>query len=56
MASCSMACVKQLLRPMDVIEVTNIGEGEGKGKKVYGMGEFQIGAFKDVHDRLPKYW
>lgn len=26
------------------------------GKKIYGMTDLQIGAFRDAHERMPKYW
>ncbi len=57
MAKSAMSCVEQLRRPMYVMQVENIGEEEPfRGKKIYGMREVQLGAFRDAHERLPKYW
>lgn len=80
MARSALSCVRQVRRPMDVMQVENISEGEEySGKKIYGMSEVnkdnfppknrknvssvfffifqvQLGAFRDAHDRLSKYW
>ena len=57
MAHSAMAVVKRLYRPLAVIEVENVAEDERfKGKKIYGMSELRMGAFRDCHERMGKYW
>ncbi len=57
MARSSLSCVRQLRRPVDVLQVENVGSDEAfKGKRIYGLSEVQMGAFRDAHDRLSKYW
>lgn len=53
MAHSAMACVHKLHRPMDVMQVENVGDDEAiKGKKIYAMGDLQMGAYKDAHKKL----
>lgn len=57
MANATMAVIRHLFRPMDIIEVKNLTTDEQfAGKKIYGMTEIQLGAFRDAHSRLEKYW
>lgn len=57
MADAAMSVVRQLLRPLGVIQVKNIGDDEMvKGKSLYGLRQVQVGAFADAHERVDKYW
>ena len=57
MADAAMSVVRQLFRPLSVIEVKNASENESlKGKALYGLREVQVGAFSDGHERVEKYW
>lgn len=56
LANAAMAVVKQVYRPVDVIQLENLSEGELQGRKLHAVSEFQIGAFKDAHKRMDKFW
>ncbi len=56
-AEAAMSVVRQLYRPVGVIEVRNASEDDSvKGKALYGLRQVQVGAFTDAHDRMDKYW
>jgi len=57
MAEATMSVVRQLYRPVDLLEVENICEDERfAGKKIYGFGQVQAGSLKDAKNRTDKYW
>ena len=57
MAEATMAVVRQLYRPVDVMEVENISTDERfAGKKIYGFRQIQVGFFKDAKNRVDKFW
>jgi acylglycerol kinase len=55
MAEAAMSVVRQLFRPVSVIEVKNLSETL-EGKSLYGLRQVQVGAFNDAHERMDKYW
>ena len=52
MAQAAMSVIKQLWKPVDVLEVRNL-EAE---KSLFGLRQVQVGAFTDAHQRMDKYW
>jgi len=55
MGEATMNVVRQLRKPVGVIELENQGE-ERKGQKVYGVNSVKLGAFTDSQRRADKYW
>jgi hypothetical protein len=42
---------------MDVMQVENLSDDEEfRGKKLFALSELQLGAFRDAHDRMGRYW
>jgi len=57
MTDATMAVIKQLTRPVSLIEVENLSENEQfKGKKVHGFIGLQFGAWREAANRVDKYW
>ena len=57
MGEATMAVVRQLRRPVSVMEVENRAEDENmKGKKLYFLNRLEVGAWKDARLRADKYW
>jgi len=57
MAEATMSVVRQLYRPVDLLEVENIGsDAQFAGKKIYGFCQVQVGSLKDAKNRTDKYW
>lgn len=57
MGEATMAVVRQLRRPVSVMEVENRAEDENmRGKKLYFMNRLEVGAWKDARLRADKYW
>merc|ERR1719232_1139882 len=52
MAEATMAVVRQLFRPVSLLEVENVN----LGKKIHGLRQVQIGGLKDAENRRDKYW
>ena len=52
MAQTAMSVIKQLWKPVDVLEVRNL-EAQ---KSLFGLRQVQVGAFTDAHQRMDKYW
>ena len=50
-----MAVVRDVQRPVDVMKV-QVMEESATGKPIYAAGQFRWGAFRDVEDRIGKYW
>ena len=58
MAEATMAVIRQLFRPIDVMQIQNLSEEESKfyGRKLYGLRQIQVGAFRDSQSRINNYW
>lgn len=58
MADATMSVIRQLFRPVDVMEITNINDDDPKfhGRKLYGLRQIQVGAFRDSESRINNYW
>eukprot|EP00088_Acartia_fossae_P042010 TRINITY_DN4398_c0_g1_i6.p1 TRINITY_DN4398_c0_g1~~TRINITY_DN4398_c0_g1_i6.p1 ORF type:complete len:514 (+),score=84.47 TRINITY_DN4398_c0_g1_i6:50-1591(+) len=57
LAEASMAVVKQLKRPVSVIEVKNLADNPVMyGKKIYGVAGLQMGAWREAEARKDSYW
>ena len=58
MAEATMSVIRQLSRPIDVLEIENVNEDDPNfhGKKLHGLRQIQIGAFRDSHERISNYW
>jgi len=57
MGEAAMSVVRQLRKPLSVIEVENRGEDEvRRGKKIYCVNNLELGAWKDARLRCEKYW
>ena len=54
MAECAMSVIKQLFRPVDVMEIKTIEDPDLK--PLYGLRHLKLGAFAEAHDRRDKYW
>lgn len=55
MGEATMAVVRQLRKPVSVMEVENRAE-DMKGKKLYFMNRLEVGAWKDARLRADRYW
>merc|ERR1719190_149605 len=52
-----MAVVRQLKKPVSVMEVENKADEEGrKGKKLFFVNRLEVGAWKDARLRADRYW
>ena len=57
-----MAIVRDVHRSIDAMQVQVLQDGadgqatEPSGKPIYALGQFQWGAFRDVEERIDKYW
>lgn len=57
MAEATMAVIKQLKKPVSVIQVENLAEQEEYfGNKIYGLSELEFGSFREAYNRRDKYW
>lgn len=57
MAEATMAIVRDYKKHVDVMKVEVLEDGEKTpGKPVYALGELKWGAFRDVDERIGKYW
>ena len=57
MGEATMAVVRQLRRPLSVMEVENRAEDEEmRGKKLYFLNRLELGAWKDARLRADRYW
>ena len=57
MGEATMAVVRQLRRPVSVLEVENRAEDEEmRGKKLYFLNRLEVGAWKDARLRADRYW
>ena len=57
MAEATMSVVRQLKKPVSVMEVENKSEDEAmRGKKLYFLNRLEIGAWKDARLRTDRYW
>lgn len=58
MADATMSVVRQLCRPIDVMEIQNVNEDDADfhGKKLHGLRQIQLGAFRDSQSRINNYW
>ncbi|XP_021931037.1 acylglycerol kinase, mitochondrial, partial [Zootermopsis nevadensis] len=57
MAEATMAVVKEITKPVDVIKIEVLEtEQELPGKAVYCLGGIQWGAYRDAHAKRDKYW
>ena len=57
MAEATMSVVRQLKKPLGVIEVENRSEdAEVRGKKLYCVNRLEVGAWKDARLRADRYW
>ncbi|XP_071445347.1 acylglycerol kinase, mitochondrial [Hetaerina americana] len=57
MMKASMAVVKEVVRPVDVMKINVMEEdGEVIGKPVFSPGRLDWGAFHDAYARRDKYW
>ncbi|XP_023333424.1 acylglycerol kinase, mitochondrial [Eurytemora carolleeae] len=57
MAESTMSVIKQLKKPINVIEVENLCENEDyKGKKLHALNSLQIGAWREAAQRRDSYW
>ncbi|XP_057371062.1 acylglycerol kinase, mitochondrial-like [Daphnia carinata] len=57
MAEATMAIVRDYKKHVDVMKVEVLDDGEKTpGKPVYALGELKWGAFRDVDERIGKYW
>lgn len=58
MAEATMSVIRQLFRPIDVMQIENLSEDGSifQGKKLYGLRQVQVGAFRDSQSRINNYW
>ena len=58
MADATMSVIRQLFRPIDVMEIQNVNEDDPEfhGKKLHGLRQIQLGAFRDSQSRINNYW
>jgi len=57
MGEATMSVVRQLKKPVGVIEVENRGEDENmRGKKLYCVNNMELGGWKDARLRCDRYW
>jgi len=57
MGEATMAVVRQLRRPVSVMELENRAEDENmRGKKLYFFNRLEVGAWKDARLRADRYW
>jgi len=57
MGEATMSVVRQLKRPVGVVEVENRGEDENmRGKKLYCVNSLELGGWKDARLRCDRYW
>merc|ERR1712168_1135957 len=57
MGEAAISVVRQLKKPLSVIEVENRGEDEARrGKKLYCVNNLELGAWKDARLRSDRYW
>ena len=58
MAEATMSVIRQLSRPIDVLQIENINEEDSEfhGKKLHGLRQIQLGAFRDSYERIDNYW
>ncbi|XP_063240936.1 acylglycerol kinase, mitochondrial [Bacillus rossius redtenbacheri] len=57
MADATMAVVREVTRPLDVVRVQALETEDGPpGKPVYCLGGVRWGAYRDAHARRDKYW
>jgi len=54
-AEATMSVIRQLKRPISVIEVENLSE-EFRGKKLHGVNKIEVGAFREAEARKDSYW
>lgn len=57
MGNAAISVVRQLRKPLSVIEVENRGEDEGRrGNKIYCVNNLELGAWTDARLRCDRYW
>ena len=58
MAEATMAIVRNFQQPIDVMQLEVLGEGSeaSSGKIIFAASELRWGAFRDVEERVGKYW
>jgi acylglycerol kinase len=57
LAESTMAVIRQLKRPVDIIEIENLSaDEEMRGRKLYGLNGIQMGAWKEADARKDSYW
>merc|ERR1719219_3261891 len=57
MGEATMAVVRQLRKPVSVMEIENRAEDEEmRGKKLYFLNRLEVGAWKDARLRADRYW
>lgn len=57
MAEATMAIVRGLQQQLDVMKIEIVeGSESPPGKPIYALGEIKWGAFRDVDERIGKYW
>ncbi|XP_069704087.1 acylglycerol kinase, mitochondrial [Periplaneta americana] len=57
MAEATMAIIKEVTKPIDVIKIEVLEtETDIPGKPVYCLGGIQWGAYRDAHAKRDKYW
>ena len=57
MAEATMSVIRQLKKPLSLIEVENRSEDEYyRGKKLHGVNRVEIGSWKEARLRTDRYW
>jgi len=57
MGLAAMSVVRQLKKPLSVIELENRSEDENfRGKKMYCVNNVELGGWKDARQRMDRYW
>lgn len=57
MAEATMAIIRDFQKQVDVMKVEILENSDNPtGKPIYALGELKWGAFRDVEERIGKYW
>ncbi|XP_071950241.1 acylglycerol kinase, mitochondrial-like [Antedon mediterranea] len=51
MCNAAMAIIKGITRPVDVLSIQ-----DSEGRSVYGVSKVEWGEFRNVREKIPKYW
>ncbi|XP_033106168.1 acylglycerol kinase, mitochondrial-like [Anneissia japonica] len=51
MCNAAMAIIKGMTTPVDVMSIQ-----DSEGRSVYGLSKLEWGEYRNVRDRIPKYW